>query len=136
MAVGLINIQEQLKIARIADHDGGGLKVCESHVVRPSTNLIIEGNRRAGSVVALFNPVGLNTQERLDVAGTGRLFRRPIKLRAVNDAAVAINQVDNRGLSRPGSEENSSGHARRGQHGFFQVVPSYSDLFYDFPYSS
>src|SRR5882762_3216721 len=66
MAVGLINIQEQLKIARIADHDVGGLKVCESHVVRPSTNLIIEGNRRAGSVVALFNPVGLNTQERLD----------------------------------------------------------------------
>src|SRR5207253_8328782 len=99
----------------------------ESHVVRPRTDLIIEGNRRAGSVVALFNPVGLNTQERLDVAGTGRLFRRPIKLRAVNDAAVAINQVDNRGLSRPGSEENSSGDERRGD-GSFQVIPSHSSF--------
>src|ERR1700675_2121515 len=99
MAARLINIQEQLKITRVADDDGGPLKVCESHVVRPRTDLIIEWNRRAGSVVALFNPVGLNTQEWLDVAGTGRLCRRPIKLRAVNGAAVAMNQVNDRGLS-------------------------------------
>lgn len=99
MAVGLINIQEQLKITRIADDDGSRLKVCESHVVRPRTDLIIEGNRRAGSVVALFNHVGLDTKERLDVAGTGRLCRRPIKLRAVNSATVAMNQVNDRGLS-------------------------------------
>src|ERR1700688_4101394 len=98
MAVGLINIQEQLKITRIADDDGSRLKACESHVTRPSTDLIIEWNRRAGSVVALLKRVVLNAQERLDVTGTGWLCRRPIKLRAVNSATVAMNQVNDRGL--------------------------------------
>src|SRR6266404_6216808 len=98
MAVGLINIKKQPKIVRIADRDDYRLKLCESQVVRPRTGPTIEGNRCAGSVVALFNRVVLNAQERLDDAGAGRLLSGEIKNGAVDRAAVAMNQVNDRGL--------------------------------------